>query len=210
MRGMRRSLALIAILLAGCSGSAPTCQQVADRMLALAADQAIARGRPVVGTSSYTIVAERCTQDGWSAEARSCLVGVTSLAELGRCRDDLGDAAAALTARFLAESDKLDELERAKTSGLVVELPKAASGEIDPALASVVIDITADGTFVQGKAVPDAELDNVFRAAFARDKRTQVILRATEGTPHGRVVGVMDRAKASGLTRLAIATSPAP
>ena len=55
--------------------------------------------------------------------------------------------------------------------------------------------------------MPDAELDNLFRAAFTRDKNTQVVLKADKGVAHGRVVNLMERAKHAGLTRLAIATS---
>ena len=53
----------------------------------------------------------------------------------------------------------------------------------------------------------DAEIDGLFRTAFARDKTTQVVLKADKGVAHGRVVNIMERAKAAGLTRLAIGTS---
>ena len=46
--------------------------------------------------------------------------------------------------------------------------------------------------------MPDAELDNLFRAAFARDKNTQVVLKADKGVAHGRVVNLMERAKQAG------------
>ena len=55
--------------------------------------------------------------------------------------------------------------------------------------------------------IPDTEIDNLFRAAFARDKNTQVVLKADKGVQHGRVVNLMERAKQAGLTRLAIGTS---
>ena len=42
--------------------------------------------------------------------------------------------------------------------------------------------------------------------AHAKDPDTQVIVQADEATHHGRVVGVMELAKAAGLRRLAIAT----
>ena len=38
-----------------------------------------------------------------------------------------------------------------------------------------------------------------FRAAFARDKNTQVVLKADKGVQHGRVVNLMERAKQVGL-----------
>ena len=53
----------------------------------------------------------------------------------------------------------------------------------------------------------DPDLDNLFRAAFARDKQTQVVLKADKGVSHGKVVNLMERAKQVGLTRLAIGTA---
>jgi len=203
----RRVLAFVAVLGTACSEPAPTCQQVADRLLGLAAARAAAREQATVGTSTYRVAAERCEAESWSADGRACVVSSRSFEDLGRCREELGEAAALFAERFLVESQKIEELAKAKKSGLVVNLPAGASAEIDPSQASLVIDISSDQTFVHGKAMGDADLDNVFRAAFARDKRTQVILRADRGTQHGRVVGIMERAKAAGLTRLAIGTA---
>ena len=73
---------------------------------------------------------------------------------------------------------------------------------------SLVLTVPLEGDVdVGGKRIPDAELDNLFRAAFARDKNTQVVLKADKGVQHGRVVNLMERAKQAGLTRLAIGTS---
>ncbi|HUQ02186.1 MAG TPA: biopolymer transporter ExbD [Kofleriaceae bacterium] len=118
-----------------------------------------------------------------------------------------------------AEVERRVKLEKAKLqaeleetqrrSGLKVTLPKGEAAEIDPSLMSLVIAVPASGdVVVSGRAVPDDELDTLFRAAFARDKGTQVVLQADKGVPHGKVVGIMEKAKAAGLTRLAIGTSP--
>ena len=99
------------------------------------------------------------------------------------------------------------EEEAEKRSGIKVNLPSGAAQEIDPSKASLVLVIPISGdVVVGGKAMPDTELDNLFRAAFARDKTTQVVLKADKGVQHGRVVGIMERAKTAGLTRLAIGT----
>jgi len=99
------------------------------------------------------------------------------------------------------------EEEAEKRSGIKVNLPSGAAQEIDPSKASLVLVIPISGdVVVGGKAMPDADLDNLFRAAFARDKTTQVVLKADKGVQHGRVVGIMERAKTAGLTRLAIGT----
>ena len=95
-----------------------------------------------------------------------------------------------------------------KRSGIKVNLPSGAAQEIDPSKASLVLVVPINGdVVVGGKPMKDAELDNLFRAAFARDKQTQVVLKADTGVQHGKVVNLMERAKQVGLTRLAIGTS---
>ncbi|CAN5788525.1 biopolymer transporter ExbD [soil metagenome] len=104
--------------------------------------------------------------------------------------------------------DKDAQAEIEKKSGIKVNLPSGAAQEIDTSKASLVLMIPIEGpVVVGGKSMTDAELDNLFRAAFTRDKLTQVVLKADRGAQHGRVVNIMERAKAVGLTRLAIGTS---
>jgi biopolymer transport protein ExbD len=101
-----------------------------------------------------------------------------------------------------------EQSEVEKRSGLRVNLPSGQAQEIDPSKASLVLVIPINGDVnVGGKNVPDGELDNLLRAAFTRDKLTQVIIKADKGVAHGRVVNIMERAKGVGLTRLAIGTS---
>jgi biopolymer transport protein ExbD len=103
-----------------------------------------------------------------------------------------------------------DQAEVEKKSGIKINLPSGQAQEIDPAKASLVLEIPIQGdVVVGGKAMADATLDNVFRAAFQRDKTTQVVLKADKGVQHGRVVNLMERAKLAGLTRLAIGTGGA-
>jgi biopolymer transport protein ExbD len=103
---------------------------------------------------------------------------------------------------------KQDQEEVEKRSGIKINLPSGQAQELDPAKASLVLEIPISGDIViGGKAMPDATVDNVFRAAFQRDKNTQVVLKADKGVAHGRVVNLMERAKQAGLTRLAIGTA---
>lgn len=122
----------------------------------------------------------------------------------------------ALAVQAEAQEDKkkttevIEKVEAEKRSGLKVNLPSGAAQEIDPTKASLVLLIPVQGDIVVGgKVIADADIDNLFRAAFARDKNTQLVLQADKGVPHGRVVNVMERAKAAGLTRLAIGTAGA-
>ncbi len=106
------------------------------------------------------------------------------------------------------EQKKQETEEVAQRSGIKINLPSGQAQEIDPSKASLVLEIPISGDIViGGKAMPDATVDNVFRAAFARDKNTQVVLKADKGVAHGRVVNLMERAKQTGLTRLAIGTA---
>ena len=101
-----------------------------------------------------------------------------------------------------------EQSEAEKRSGLKVNLPSGQAQELDPSKASLVLVIPISGDInVGGKNIPDADLDNLLRAAFTRDKATQVVIKADKGVQHGRVVNVMERAKQAGLTRLAIGTS---
>jgi biopolymer transport protein ExbD len=120
----------------------------------------------------------------------------------------------ALAIRAEADQDKekakavSEKVESEKRSGLNVSLPTGAAQEIDTTKASLVMVIPVDGDVaVDGKIVRDEDIDNLFRAAFTRDKTTQVVLQADKGVAHGRVVNIMERAKGAGLTKLAIGTA---
>lgn len=120
----------------------------------------------------------------------------------------------ALAVQAEANNDKkkaqevAEKLDADKRSGLNVSLPTGAADEIDASKQSLVLVIPVEGDLaVDGKLVRDADLDNLFRAAFVKDKDTQVVLQADKASAHGRVVDVMERAKAAGLTKLAIGTA---
>lgn len=92
-------------------------------------------------------------------------------------------------------------------AGVRVNLPKGATKEISASAKDVTVAITTDGKMVvDGKEVSPDSLRKIFDDAHARDAETQVVVQADEATHHGRVVAVMELAKAAGLRRLAIAT----
>ncbi len=92
-------------------------------------------------------------------------------------------------------------------SGVKVNLPRGAAKEISAGARDITVAITTDGNMVvDGKQVSADTLKALFDAAKAKDPDTQVIVQADEATHHGRVVAVMELAKAAGLRRLAIAT----
>lgn len=92
-------------------------------------------------------------------------------------------------------------------AGVRVNLPKGATKEIASNTKDVTVAITTDGNMVvDGKPVSADTLRKMFDDAKARNPETQVVVQADEATHHGRVVAVMELAKAAGLRRLAIAT----
>ena len=104
--------------------------------------------------------------------------------------------------------EEQQQAEVEKKSGLKVNLPSGQAQEIELNQQSLVLIIPISGDVsVGGKLMHDDQLDDLFRAAFVRDKATQVVLKADRGVAHGRVVNLMERAKQAGLTHLAIGTS---
>ena len=107
---------------------------------------------------------------------------------------------------FMATSSVVAR-QNAARSGVNVNLPKGSTKDISPGASDLTVAVTSDGKLVvDGKQVEPDELRAAFDKARARDPETQVIVQADEATHHGRVVGVMELAKAAGLRRLAIAT----
>lgn len=107
----------------------------------------------------------------------------------------------------LAVKKAKDDIKSEKSQGLKVNLPSGAAQEIDPGRKSIIVAIQKNGQLqVNGVAVAEADLDRYFQESFNADVDTQVVIKADAGVNHGRVVGVMERAKQVGLKRLAIAT----
>ena len=95
----------------------------------------------------------------------------------------------------------------AQRSGLKVNLPDGAAKDIEPGANSLVVGIMANGElYVNGQKIAEGDLDGVFQKNYAKDKETQVVIKADGDAAHRRVVGVMEKAKANGLRRIAIAT----
>jgi biopolymer transport protein ExbD len=102
---------------------------------------------------------------------------------------------------------KEEQAEIEQKTGLKVNLPQGPIQEIDTTKPSLVLTVPINGDVqIAGKSVTDDEIDRLFRNAFVRDKSTQVVLKADKAVAHGRVVNLMERAKAAGLQHIAIAT----
>ena len=86
-----------------------------------------------------------------------------------------------------------------------VDLPKSASGERSPP-ALAVVSIQKDGQYgFNDVPVTESDLDTKLRGMFKENPEINVIVAGDTHAEHGRVVHVLDLAKAIGITKFAIA-----
>ncbi len=92
--------------------------------------------------------------------------------------------------------------------GIRVNLPKAKSRTKDIAQEINTIIIRGDSTiFINRQEVRDIEeLRHVLQEVRQEYQGDLIVIKADERVAHGLVVGIMDVAKASGFSRIAIAT----
>jgi biopolymer transport protein ExbD len=96
-------------------------------------------------------------------------------------------------------------------AGIKVNLPKGGQSDVTPSEADMSVAVLQDGRIVlAGDVVSEEELKKAFDAAKQRNPGTLVIVQADEGVTHGKVVEVMEMAKAAGLGQLAIGVREAP
>lgn len=89
-----------------------------------------------------------------------------------------------------------------------MNLPKARSKTKDIAQEINTVIITADNTiFINRQKIHDVEeFRKVLLELRKEYKGDLIVIKADENVAHGLVVGVMDIAKTSGFSRIAIAT----
>jgi biopolymer transport protein ExbD len=95
------------------------------------------------------------------------------------------------------------------TPGIKVKLPEAAAEAMKKERKEMTVSITKEGKVsLEGRAVTIEDLSREFRALYSINPEAMVIVQGDEEALHGKVVQVMDAAKAAGLSKLAIATRP--
>jgi biopolymer transport protein ExbD len=198
----RMRCVLVLALVAACGGKEapqPSCAEAATGF----ARNVARKDREAV----TDLVAERCHGDGWPARVRACLLETEETVRLDdfsvTCLDRLDASQRSAFARGL---------QRILTQDPPVAVPVIVTEPVDAPEASahesLVIEVSTDAVRIGGKRLTDDELQTLFRAAAARSRKTQVVLQCDPGLPHGRVVALMELAKAAGLERLAIGTTP--
>ena len=94
-----------------------------------------------------------------------------------------------------------------ENAGMQVDLPKGAAKDLAPGSNDVSVAILADGRVVlAGEEVQDDLLEAKLAEAQQKADTATLIVQADEGVPHGRVVTVMEMARAAGFSKLAVAT----
>src|SRR5882724_2112297 len=99
---------------------------------------------------------------------------------------------------FMVGSSIVVEQAQGGGTGVRVDLPKGAAKELQAQ--------ARDFPVAEGKAIDLGALKGRFEKLLHDSPEAQVIIQADAGVSHGRVVEVMETAKAVGVQRLAIAT----
>ena len=97
------------------------------------------------------------------------------------------------------------------TPNLGVELPKASSKNVASQQRDLVIVVTRDGKIqLDNQPLAADRLLSRLRALHKKQPNTRVLIQADTKAYHGRVVRVMDAAKAAGFRRLGVAIQQQP
>lgn len=95
-----------------------------------------------------------------------------------------------------------------REAGLEVHRPEASQAQAQPS-SSIMLAIGAQGEIYLDRKGIDVERVKVTLAhMLAEQPQASLVIQADERVPHGRVVRVMDEAKAAGITNIAIAVTP--
>jgi biopolymer transport protein ExbD len=112
---------------------------------------------------------------------------------------------------FMVTSSVIVNSGHGSKTGLKVNLPQGGTADVTAEANDVAVALLADGSLVlDGNRVTADELKKALDAVKAKNPQTLVIVQADEGVPHGKVVEVMEAAKAAGLSQLAIGVRQAP
>ena len=97
-------------------------------------------------------------------------------------------------------------------AGLKVNLPKGGSAaDVTPSERDLSIAVLSDGRLILGgNVVTEDELKKALDDAKQQNPEMLVVVQADEGVSHGKVVEVMEMAKAAGLAQLAIGVREGP
>lgn len=94
-----------------------------------------------------------------------------------------------------------------ETPGLTINLPKSSNQQVKRESQEVKVYLRADGTlFLEQQELEIDQLIEQLQAYGDKAAETTFLLMADKDVKHGKVVQLMDSAKAAGFSKLAIAT----
>src|SRR5688572_10115097 len=109
---------------------------------------------------------------------------------------------------FLLVFFMISTLSMAQYRGMPVNLPKAASGEQALAESAAITIDKESRIFLNKEEVDQAALGDLLRQQLEQNADLLIIINADDGVEHGRVVEVMDIARAANMAKMAIAVKP--
>ena len=96
------------------------------------------------------------------------------------------------------------------TSSLKMELPKVAAATNNEGGATLALGITADGkVHVGDDLVSQADLVQTLKSTAKRQPQPDVLVRADQNVPYGRVAELIGLIQDAGLTHVGFITQPA-
>lgn len=95
-------------------------------------------------------------------------------------------------------------LPQVRTS-ITAQLPEASSAEDTP--PSMTIELTKEGLQFEDAAISPDGLPAAVAAAIEKNPETSFVIAADKSLPYEQVINLLDRVKASGAKRIALATS---
>ena len=102
----------------------------------------------------------------------------------------------------------VSSLSLSKSEGLPVNLPKAATSQVQDSPAKVTVTIDAQGKLmVDKKLVNLDQIESTVRQVMGSSQSALIVLNADKSVEHGNVVEVMDRLRRIKGAKLGIATA---
>jgi biopolymer transport protein ExbD len=102
----------------------------------------------------------------------------------------------------------VSSLSLSKSEGLPVNLPKAATSQVQDSPAKITVTIDAQGKLmVDKKSVNLEQIESTVRQVMGSNPNSLIVLNADKSVNHGNVVEVMDRLRRIKGAKLGIATT---
>lgn len=92
--------------------------------------------------------------------------------------------------------------------GIKVDLPisKARGTNVDEDRIVLTIN-KSGGYYLEKQAIPEATLEDKFKAIYEFREKKELYIRADQGVPYGKVVQAMSAARIAGVSKLAMLTN---